>query len=139
MNNYLNKQNLEFMLDTRYGIIETVVKNWNSNILTTLKLKEALRERFPHFYWDQEYVSDFMKDTDYSFTDNGSYRVYSLIKTPMYKSNTKGLIPINDMATRHIENALYKRYGTDGIQDVLAYKDSELFYLLKEYFSRHEV
>jgi hypothetical protein len=56
-----------------------------SNKVTTLELKLQLRKDYPSFYWKQETVSQIMNSLSnenvFNFTDNGTFRTYSLVKS----------------------------------------------------------
>lgn len=117
--------------DMQANMIEMAVKNWTKPTLTTLELKEYLRERFSAFFWGQEYVSSFMSQTDYPFTDNGTYRTYIMSKEPMYNSASKGLIPISSMDPKHARNAFLKHCPGWTVEDVLNEEGNTPWYLLK--------
>ncbi len=55
-----------------------------NNKVTTLEVKVQARRDYPYFFWDQKTVSAFMDqfagDGLMSYTDNGTYRTYSLLK-----------------------------------------------------------
>lgn len=52
------------------------------NTVTTLEIKVELRRDYPYFFWTQDVVSKFMDqlagDGVFTYTDNGTYRIYSL-------------------------------------------------------------
>jgi len=56
-----------------------------NNSVTTLEIKTELRTQYPEMYWSQNYVSDLMAagvggdEPMFTFTDNGTYRTYSLV------------------------------------------------------------
>lgn len=56
-----------------------------NNRFTTLELKKELIKQVPEVRWTQQYVSDtmigFEKDGKFTFTDNGTFRTYSLVKS----------------------------------------------------------
>jgi phage/plasmid primase-like uncharacterized protein len=60
-----------------------------NNTVTTLEIKNELRKRYPHNRWEQTEVStvmnDFQNEGKFTFSDNGTYRVYSLV----FKTKTK--------------------------------------------------
>ncbi len=53
-----------------------------NNTVTTLEIKTELRRDYPYYYWTQQAVSDYMAqfagDGIFTYTDNGTYRIYSL-------------------------------------------------------------
>jgi hypothetical protein len=55
-----------------------------NNTITTLEVKNELRNKNPQYVWNQSDISaklaDLANKNILSFTDNGTYRVYSLIK-----------------------------------------------------------
>lgn len=77
-------------------LCHAVVKGMLDNKVhvTTLRIKEKLRETFPQYRWYQEDVSDFMRKAldnalipNLSFYDNGSYReYYTNTPTPVKKA-----------------------------------------------------
>lgn len=64
-----------------------------NNTVTTLEIKNELRRDYPYYYWTQQVVSDFTAqfagDGVFSFTDNGTFRTYSL-STPKVIATTAG-------------------------------------------------
>lgn len=58
-----------------------------NNTVTTLEIKVELRRDYPYYYWTQDVVSDFMNqlagDGVFTFTDNGTHRIYSLVGAPV--------------------------------------------------------
>lgn len=62
-----------------------------NNTVTTLEVKVELRKAFPHFRWKQhtdvstgvpgvsELMAELAVDGEFSFSDNGTYRIYSLV------------------------------------------------------------
>lgn len=64
-----------------------------NNTVTTLEIKNELRKRYPHNQWEQTEVStvmnDFQNSGKFTFSDNGTYRVYSLANTKPSKSTPK--------------------------------------------------
>ena len=54
-----------------------------NNTVTTLEIKNELRKRYSYNKWDQTEVSttmnDFYNEGKFTFSDNGTYRVYSLV------------------------------------------------------------
>lgn len=61
-----------------------------NNTVTTLEIKNELRRDYPYYYWDQQTVSDFMSqlsgDGIFNYTDNGTFRTYSLVQTQTKKA-----------------------------------------------------
>jgi len=53
-----------------------------NNTVTTLEIKNELRRRYSTNKWNQSDISnlmsDFQKDGKFTFTDNGTFRIYSL-------------------------------------------------------------
>lgn len=58
--------------------------------VTTLEIKNELRQKFPDQKWFQAEISNVMNefniDEKCTYTDNGTYRTYSMIKTAPVKS-----------------------------------------------------
>ena len=56
-----------------------------NNTVTTLEVKTELRRDYPYYFWDQATVSNYMSqlagDGLFTYTDNGTYRTYSLANT----------------------------------------------------------
>jgi hypothetical protein len=63
-----------------------------NNTVTTLEIKTELRRDYPYFFWTQDTVSKFMDqlagDGVFTYTDNGTYRTYSLVGSPVVKPVT---------------------------------------------------
>ena len=61
-----------------------------NNTVTTLEIKTELRRDYPYYYWDQQTVSNYMAqlagDGLFTYTDNGTYRTYSLVGKPATKT-----------------------------------------------------
>jgi len=53
------------------------------NTVTTLEIKVILRRDYPYYFWTQDIVSKFMDqlagDGIFTYTDNGTFRIYSLV------------------------------------------------------------
>ena len=53
-----------------------------NNTVTTLEIKLALRKEYPQIKWNQDNISEGMNQLHesgkYTYTDNGTYRIYSL-------------------------------------------------------------
>ena len=65
-----------------------------NNTVSTLEIKAELRVKFPDYYWDQTIVSSVM-DNEYrslgmTYSDNGTYRTYSLVGSPVNAPVKKG-------------------------------------------------
>jgi hypothetical protein len=97
--NSYNEEDLEFSTTQTTNMstqktMKTAVRNTADNLLTanntvtTLEIKNQLRKTQPNFYWSQATVSALMdelqKEGVYTYTDNGTFRVYSaLTKVPV--------------------------------------------------------
>jgi len=61
--------------------------------VTTLEIKNELRQKFPDQKWFQAEISNVMNefniDEKCTYTDNGTYRTYSMIKNTIAKNNSK--------------------------------------------------
>lgn len=61
-----------------------------NNTVTTLEIKVALRKKYPNQNWKQSDISQVMDDLYlqgmYRYTDNGTYRVYSAVNSPVSKT-----------------------------------------------------
>lgn len=66
-----------------------------NNTVTTLELKNELRNKFPQAKWFQSDISDFLnslyEEGELSYVDNGIFRVYSRV----LKQTTDTMQPIN--------------------------------------------
>ena len=72
-----------FMKAMKQAVLETAKSLLKANNkVTTLEIKLELRRDYPYYYWDQETVSSYMAqfagDGIFNYTDNGTYREYSL-------------------------------------------------------------
>lgn len=71
-----------------------------NNTVTTLEIKTELRRDYPYYYWTQDIVSNYMAqfagDSIFTFTDTGTYRIYSLA-TPTHVKITAG--PVSKTVT----------------------------------------
>ena len=91
----LKQTNMKAMKNAVLGTAKDLLKA--NNTVTTLEIKQQLRKDYPYFYWDQSTVSKFMDgfagDGIFSYTDNGTYRTYSLVnvtkKVPTMKPAVK--------------------------------------------------
>lgn len=90
------------MTQTPTQKIEQVAKDLAvaNNTVTTLEIKTELRKRYPNEKWYQSDISDVMDDLNseskFSYTDNGTFRVYSLVVKPktttsVLKTTTKNM------------------------------------------------
>lgn len=75
-NNYYS-QKQKFINDTINKLSQP------NNTFTTLEVKTALRNDYPHFFWTQQEVSDEMKNMEMRgeliiTDDNGTYRTYAM-------------------------------------------------------------
>lgn len=103
--------------------------------ITKTNLKSRLRE---------DAISlDGFKDVfnSMNFTHTGKYtsdnhKIYKLIDTTQHLSQTKGeVMDINDMNKNHISNTLTKKYSNVTIDYILNNPTSEVFNLLKAFFT----
>jgi predicted metalloenzyme YecM len=78
----VNKQ-INNMKKTIKQVADALLKA--NNTVTTLEIKTELRKRYPNQSWNQNSISnimdDFHREGKYTFKDNGTYRVYSLVGT----------------------------------------------------------
>lgn len=94
----LKQTNMKAMKDAVLGTAKDLLKA--NNTVTTLEIKGQLRKDYPYYYWDQSTVSKYMNgfagDGIFSYTDNGTYRTYSLVnvtkKAPVIKPTTKTVV-----------------------------------------------
>jgi len=98
----LIKNKTNKMTQTPTQKIEQVAKDLAvaNNTVTTLEIKTELRKRYPNEKWYQSDISDVMDDLNseskFSYTDNGTFRVYSLVLKPktttsVLKTTTKNM------------------------------------------------
>ena len=75
-----NEQTMKAMKDAVLTVAKGLAKA--NNTVTTLEIKNELRRDYPYFYWTQDVVSKYMDqlagDNVFTYTDNGTYRIYSL-------------------------------------------------------------
>lgn len=89
----LNKNTKE--MKAMKSAVLTVAKKLASanNTVTTLEIKVELRRDYPYYFWDQSTVSTFMDqlagDGIFDYTDNGTYRTYSVVGKAVNKPLTK--------------------------------------------------
>lgn len=73
--------NMKSMKDACLTVAKDLAKA--KNTVTTLEIKLQARRDYPYFYWTQEVVSKLMDslagDGIFTYTDNGTYRIYSLV------------------------------------------------------------
>lgn len=85
--NLTNKidNNMKAMKDACLTVAKDLLKA--NNKVTTLEVKVQARRDYPYFFWDQKTVSSFMDqfagDGIMTYTDNGTYRTYSLLNPPI--------------------------------------------------------
>lgn len=81
-----------------------------NNTCTTLEVKTELRRQYPKNNWTQSLVSDSMKDLatqgKLQYTDNGTYRVYSLV-TKSTNNKTKDMTKTTQ--TKSVANTTKKQ------------------------------
>ena len=98
----LIKNKTNKMTQTPTQKIEQVAKDLAvaNNTVTTLEIKTELRKRYQNEKWYQSDISDVMDDLNseskFSYTDNGTFRVYSLVVKPktttsVLKTTTKNM------------------------------------------------
>ncbi len=92
----LDKQlTMKAMKDAVLKVAQDLAKA--NNTVTTLEIKNELRRDYPYYFWTQDIVSKYMDqlagDGVFSYTDNGTYRIYSLVGNTkaVTRSRTKGL------------------------------------------------
>jgi hypothetical protein len=78
----INKDyNMKAMKDAVLTVAKQLAKA--NNTVTTLEIKTELRRDYPYYFWTQSVVSSYMDqlagDGIFSYTDNGTYRTYSLV------------------------------------------------------------
>jgi len=87
----INKNNMKPMKDAVLKVARDLAKA--NNTVTTLEIKLELIRDYPYYFWDQAtvstYMSQFAQDGIFTYTDNGTYRVYSLA-TPTQVAATTG-------------------------------------------------
>lgn len=86
--------NMKAMKDAVLKVARDLAKA--NNTVTTLEIKTELRRDYPYYYWDQSTVSNYMAqlagDGLFTYTDNGTYRTYSLVQTTQTASVGKTLV-----------------------------------------------
>lgn len=69
----------QLMKDAAFAVADRLLKA--NNTVTTLEVKVELRKTDPEFFWDQPTVSklmdEFAQEGKFTYTDNGTYRIYS--------------------------------------------------------------
>lgn len=88
-----------------------------NNTVTTLEIKTELRRDYPYYFWDQKTVSAYMDqlagDGLFTYTDNGTYRIYSLAgKTVTTSTATKATKTITVKAGKGTANTVSVSGGT---------------------------
>lgn len=93
----VNKETKEAMKAMKDAVL-TVAKGLAkaNGKVTTLEIKTELRRDYPYYYWTQDVVSTYMSqlagDGLFNFTDNGTFRTYTLlgspVAAPMYTAGT---------------------------------------------------
>lgn len=86
-----NKETMKAMKDAVLKVAKDLAKA--NNTVTTLEIKNELRRDYPYYFWTQDvvskYMADFAGDGTFTYTDNGTYRTYSLT-TPKQAAITAG-------------------------------------------------
>lgn len=86
------KENMKAMKDAVLTVAKQLAKA--NNTVTTLEIKTELRRDYPYYFWTQQAVSDYMSqlagDGIFTYTDNGTYRTYSLVKSGKGVAPTAG-------------------------------------------------
>lgn len=97
-----NKEKMTQMKDALLKVAKRLCKA--NNTVTTLEIKKELIRDYPYFYWDQQTVSSYMSqyagDGIFTYTDNGTYRTYSLT-TPAQVAATAGPVS-KSLATKTV-------------------------------------
>lgn len=90
-NKHKNKKAMKAMKDAVLATAKSLAKA--NNTVTTLEIKNELRRDYPYYFWTQDIVSNFMDqlagDGLFNYTDNGTYRTYSLIGAPKVNAKAK--------------------------------------------------
>lgn len=77
----IKQTDMKQMKDAVLTVAQSLAKA--KNTVTTLEIKVELRRDYPYFFWTQDTVSKFMDqlagDGLFTYTDNGTYRIYSLV------------------------------------------------------------
>jgi len=100
-----------------------------NNTVTTLEIKNELRRDYPYYYWDQKTVSSFMNqfagDGLFDYTDNGTYRTYSLTTTAQ-KATTAGPVS-KTVSAKKVVKSTNKRNKNISRSDILFYAQNSKF------------
>lgn len=120
-----NNYTMKAMKDACLTVAKQLAKA--NNTVTTLEIKNELRRDYPYYFWQQQTVSDYMSqlaaDGVFTYTDNGSFRVYSLatpaqvaatagpVSTAINTTLSKvaGRIPTNSLAQAQTQSAPRRR------------------------------
>ena len=101
----LNSNTMKAMKDAVLTVAKQLAKA--NNTVTTLEIKTELRRDYPYYYWSQASVSDYMSqlagDGVFTYTDNGTFRTYSLTRTKISPIVAPKASPI--VATKTIAKA----------------------------------
>lgn len=85
---YFSIDKTELIMKAMKDAVLTVAKDLAkaNNTVTTLDIKIQLRRDYPYYFWDQSTVSKYMDglagDGLFTYKDNGTYRIYSLVNPP---------------------------------------------------------
>ncbi len=122
-----------------------------NNTVSTLEIKNQLREDEPDFYWNQITVSSIMSElhneNEFTYVDNGIYRIYSIpvlspvlkavkakITTPSTRISRKKALELIKGNKGYFFTAIFtKQDGTERIlngQYLKNQKDNQLGYVL---------
>ena len=131
----LKQTTMKAMKDAVLGTAKDLLRA--NNTVTTLEIKGQLRKDYPYYYWDQSTVSKYMNgfagDGIFSYTDNGTYRTYSLVnvtkKAPVIKPTTKTVVykaaksliiktPRKTVSRGNLLNFIQKAVNVEGVYTV---------------------
>jgi len=89
----LKTTDMKAMKDAVLTVAQSLAKA--KNTVTTLEIKIELRRDYPYYFWTQQIVSDYMDqlagDGLFTYTDNGTYRIYSLVGAAKVSTPAKTL------------------------------------------------
>lgn len=113
--------------------IEQVAKDLAvaNNTVTTLEIKTELRKRFSNEKWFQSDISDVMDDLNneskFSYTDNGTYRVYSLVKTAKTTPTPKTIKNMPTTQPKTVQSKVIKKVSRTKALDLIKETNGKFF------------
>lgn len=83
------------------NLANQLLADWwlNNSTVTTLEFKDELRREYPDHNWTQQWTSWYLGQTNHSFEDNGTHRIYYRDSNALYANTTHISLNVNTVTT----------------------------------------